>query len=1076
LKNIGYQPINLKNAGYNILDLFYEANFSYNQLINVGFSNTDISFIQYDIRNINLISDKTILKTVGYTFDYLYNHNITLNQIKDVGYSASEIKSASIKNNITLRELKNAGFSVTQLKYRDFLNDMISDSNEILTFDSNNSILLCTDDDENEYLIDCSSGSFSYYDINTFSYKKYTQLVISTNGWLGFQENDIHISGDAIDSKFPINSIRFCCMDTIFTIKYKILNNMIKINLEGSIYDNLDYKINIIIHITNNGLFKIYYDTFQPPSFEKYNQDTRNFNTPIIGYVGNYPYLTIDDTYYKIGNKDFSNIEYSPFTELYQLEKKCIQLDLTNLNLSGYNASELYNVGFTIQELKNAGYGANELYNLNVTLTDLSNIGYKIEDLIYAGFSINELFNIDGTTEQLLFIKSYNYGLNELKALNVYTLQQFYDVGYDSYDLKNAGYDAYELKSFFSITELKYDAAFLIYDLSLNGYSINDYIDTGFSISDLKNIGYTINEIKDICGNYTVLNYVVNGYTLTDISNAYSNNLYSLFKDDSVDTLKNNGIFAYDFVEIGYDISSILQFNYNITDLKNAGFTINQLIDASLVFINNDESIISLKNSGYTFKNLLDAGFSENILLPYKFPIKQIKEYNYSLNTLLSYHYDLNELRYRKLTDILSIDENHVNYDLNNMTFIYQNKDLILEYITLNEPFYYYNYSTQTYTSYKYIYMTDDGFLFFSNSIIDPNSVKKEGIDSQIPTNTIRFLSRDNWSSASYKYINNDNIQIYYTGQIYFFNVDYRLLDFELILNINKYGLISCYYKYLSNNLIFRPIIGYVGNDQTLTNDDVYLKIIKNNNEIIFNVNNNNAEYNVKDLLEYKNVYFDLTNINETGFLLNDLSNSFTTRQLLDASFTISEFKNVGYDALQMKLNGVDLSNLVIGGYNTKELKDISYSAFDLKPFFTLQQLLNASYNANDLSNCNFVKNDYQNINYDVYDLINIGFKKSDYIGAGYSISDLSYSGFLKSDYINVDYNVLDLKNDGNFNKNDFINIEYNIFELKEGGFLFNDFIDTQYTLNDLKNSGFTIDDYKSIGCSIYDLLIAFEI
>ena len=217
--------------------------------------------------------------------------------------------------------------------------------------------------------------------------------------------------------------------------------------------------------------------------------------------------------------------------------------------------------------------------NVLFNVTDLSNVGYTPFDLIYAGFELNEIFTITGTTEQLKLIKSYGYSLSELKNLNVYSVQQFYDAGFTIDELKNTGYTAFELRHIYTISELK-TAGYLFNDLSNNGYSINDYLDVNFTLRDLRSIGYTIQQINNVNNNYTLLDYTFNSYTLTDVSNAYFtdtfNDMYLLLNDYSVDQLKSNYIFAYNFITIGYGIDFIISLNYNFKDLRSAGYHWNE--------------------------------------------------------------------------------------------------------------------------------------------------------------------------------------------------------------------------------------------------------------------------------------------------------------------------------------------------------------------------------------------------------------------------------------------------------------------------------------------------------------------
>ena len=1066
----GYTASDLKIAGYSILDLFYNLNYSYSELYNIGYPVSDVEFIKYDIRDMNKIPDKTILKRVGYTFDYLYKFGITLSQINEVGYSNSEIKNAYTNNKIPLIDLKNGGFSVRQLKTRDFLSTMITNIDEDISFNETGSIILSIDQDDEVYYIECLNQGFGYYDITTNRYINYDRIKIGTNGWLGF-ENVYYksINGSQISKQLPTNTIRFCCMDNMTTIKYNIINNIIQISFTGYIYRNDKYLIDIVINITKNGIFKYYYKTFKVPTdyytnIQDYKKDLYRINTPIIGYVGNYQQITNDSVFYKIGIKEFSTVEKIPFPELYQLENIKFSFNLTDIGLSGFKAKELYNVNYTLQELKQGGYSVIDFYDISFSRTELFNVGYGIPDLIYAGFPINQIFDICGQdTNQLNVIKSNGYSLTEVKNLNAYSIQQIIDVSFTISNFYGANYSAYELRNFFTIGQLK-NIGYLINDLSNNGYSINQFIDASFTLQNVRSIGYTIEQIKNQFSKFTVLDYTYNGYTLTDVSNAYSSmTLYSLLKDYSVTQLKSNSIFAYNFKNIGYDISNILTFKYDFTDLRSAGFTVKQITD-----ITKTSDIVALKTAGFTFKELLDASFSQLQLLPLKFPVSQILQYKYSINTLKNYGYNASQLRYRNRSDILSIDQVFKTYDLTGYTTLFTNEFIVFKFIKLNFPFYYYDYSGNIYTPYTYIYICGSGFLYFSNSEINTSLFFREGTNPEIPINTLRFLSRESWSSAKYKFIDSENIEIYYTGEYFTPTSEHKVMDFEVIININIYGTITSYYKYISETLP-PPIIGYVGNNPNDTTDDVYL--IQNNKIFNKNIISYDASINsFKKLLELKTLSFDLRDLKETGYFISDLSNNFTIRELLDASYTIPEFKLNSYTATQLKENGVLLIDLLSSGYSAKNLRDAGYSAFEIKNGFTLKELIDASYNATDLNDCSFTKIDYQSNNYTVFDLKNIGFIKQYYDNTGYKVNDLLLGGFKINDYIVTGYNIFDLKN-GGFIKTDYYNAGYTITYLKNNGFLFYDFIDTGFNILDLKYTGFIKNNYDEIGCSVYDLL-----
>lgn len=328
---------------------------------------------------------------------------------------------------------------------------------------------------------------------------------------------------------------------------------------------------------------------------------------------------------------------YSPMdlsgTTYTLVEYKSGSYTITELNtIQRYTINDYKNVGYTLSEFINSGYNARNLRSLNYTAANYKSAGYYGYDLS----AVFPLVDLMVAGYPLQFLREEGYTISQIKPNNMsYNVLDYKKAGYSFSDISNAGFSLSDFQNY-SVSVLKANNVFAL-DFKNAGYNVNYILNLGYGLSDLRDASYSIPQIQAF-RNFTDLNYSSGGYSLTDISNAGYPILNLSTYSPLPDILKQNSIYAYEFKEIGYDISSIIYtFGYRAADLKDASYTLLQMKNAGI-------SANDLKPLGYTASDLSGVGFTALELRNATYSLQQIQSAGYSVSNLRSAGYMVRDI------------------------------------------------------------------------------------------------------------------------------------------------------------------------------------------------------------------------------------------------------------------------------------------------------------------------------------------------------------------------------------------------------------------------------------------------
>jgi hypothetical protein len=317
-------------------------------------------------------------------------------------------------------------------------------------------------------------------------------------------------------------------------------------------------------------------------------------------------------------------IDVSGSVNAYSLaDYKLGNYTISELNtINKFSISQYKNVGYSLSEFISSGYTAISLRSLNYTAIDYKASGYYGYDLS-AVFPLAQLMNAEYS---LQFLREDGYTISQIKTINPsYNVLNYKKAGYSLNDISNAGFPLSDFQNY-SATVLKENNVFAS-DFKGVGYTVNSILNLGYELQDLRDASYTIPQIKQFT-QYTDLNYSSVGYSLTDLSNGGFPIINLTSYVPLPDVLKQNSIYAYEFKEIGYDISSIVYtFGYKAADLKDASYSLLEMKNAGI-------SANDLKPLGYTASDLSGVGYAALDLKNATYTLQQIQSAGYSVANL----------------------------------------------------------------------------------------------------------------------------------------------------------------------------------------------------------------------------------------------------------------------------------------------------------------------------------------------------------------------------------------------------------------------------------------------------------
>lgn len=348
-------------------------------------------------------------------------------------------------------------------------------------------------------------------------------------------------------------------------------------------------------------------------------------------------------------NIEFNGIQVNPDVKVF----KRLGYSTLDLRIAGYSPLDLYETGYTLLEYKSGKYTISELDTVNrYSLQDYKIVGYELSEFISSGYNSISLSSLNYTAGDykaagyfgmdlsmsfsmvdlinagypLSTLNDLGYTINQIKLYNnIYGILDYKKAGYTFAEISSAGYRLSEFQNY-SVEVLRENNVF-VSDFKDAGYDVNYIFNLGYLLGEFREAGYSIVEIQPY-RQFTDLIYSSVGYSLTDISNAgYPiSNLanYSPLPD----VLKGNNIYAYEFKEIGYDITSIHHtFGYRASDLKDASYTLLEMKNVGI-------SATEFKSIGYSASDLSSVGFTALELRNATYTLPQIQSAGYGIPDL----------------------------------------------------------------------------------------------------------------------------------------------------------------------------------------------------------------------------------------------------------------------------------------------------------------------------------------------------------------------------------------------------------------------------------------------------------
>ena len=155
----------------------------------------------------------------------------------------------------------------------------------------------------------------------------------------------------------------------------------------------------------------------------------------------------------------------------------------------------------------------------------------------------------------------------------------------------------------------------------------------------------------------------------------------------------------------------------------------------------------------------------------------------------------------------------------------------------------YFDLSDNIYKTYTGLTFSSNGWLGFIINISEFDF----GSSNQIPINTLRYLSFDARSKIKYYFDSNSNLMISAIGSAWY---NATLIPYTIVIKIDPNGAITVDYKNVGSLFIAeKPIIGWVGNDDTTLTDSVFYSTFDgiqtfnaaniNGKSLVFNFSNN---------------------------------------------------------------------------------------------------------------------------------------------------------------------------------------------------------------------------------------------
>jgi alpha-tubulin suppressor-like RCC1 family protein len=405
------------------------------------------------------------------------------------------------------------------------------------------------------------------------------------------------------------------------------------------------------------------------------------------------------------------------------------------------------------------------------------------------------------------------------------------------------------------------------------------YYNEGASIQTLINQGYTILQLYT--GGITVSQLISAGITILQLYNG----------GITILQLYNGGISVSQLISVGITILQLYAGGISVSQLYAGGISVSQLYAGGI-------TILQLYNGGITILQLISAGISVSQLYAGGITVSQFISAGYTISQLYAEGISIdNLLSY----NIFNPSNNTVVYDVSAIsTTLFTNSYSPQNIDVSAKNFKYYNLTTATYVKYNSISISGTGVLGFISNISDYNY----GGSKQLPINTLRFFSFYVGSSTvKYYYDNSNNLFISCIGVNYYTQSE----KYDIVIKISQIGLISVYYKSI-DAISSKPIIGWVGNNSAVTNDDTFYKTF--DGVQTFSQSDINGKFLIFDMTGLSNV---MMNYND-NFIFNN-----------NTKYTLSEITNIR-NTLKTTMANTNVYNNLTGNQLTNS--DLTYLGF----------------------------------------------------------------------------------------------------------------------------------------------------
>jgi len=299
------------------------------------------------------------------------------------------------------------------------------------------------------------------------------------------------------------------------------------------------------------------------------------------------------------------------------------------------------------------------------------------------------------------------------------------------------------------------------------------------------------------------------------------------------------------YYDKGYTIPEIINLGGTFSDLYTfIGIPISQLLSGD--------------GYSYTLKELTDGGIPASTLISSGYTFKQLYNAGVSINNLILYNilnpYPDNPLIYDDNLTFSTTTANTFGYGMS--------VDVSLK------NFKFYNFNTSQYEKYNNIHIHGNGVirLNYLNYNYTKNVIAYFGnnIIYSISSTTIKYYfdTSNNLLISSTTRLNNDTPGFYHT----------------IIIKINPFGIITLRYQQIMPTTVIKPVIGWLGNDDTISTDDT-----------IYQTYDGIQPFNQSNI-QGKTLIFDLTGLSQ--IMMENSSNVDISNNNINI-YTLSEITNI---------------------------------------------------------------------------------------------------------------------------------------------------------------------------------------